>query len=372
MIRNNSLGLPDKEGIGAVGGTVNGAYCSCPLLLGDWRGEDSFEAAGGSALPEESGVVPEGFGEFGEGGGALAVADVVESGDLEAVGFELADLAFDFALLAGGEHGGDLFTDGEEFGIELGMDVVVGKGGVEGGAGDGFVEGDGADFAEDAEAEEEGVVEGVAEGGVEGAEAVEEVGGPEGAGLVDGVGAEPEPAFVVGLFCGRGAGAGDVEDAGGEVGDVADDPGVIAIEVRGDSGAEFHPGFGDFMEGAGGVGVADVDVGEELAVGHGLGEAFVDGVGGAGVGFGDGGGEEGGVFADDVGGAVGAGAVDDGVVEVGVVLGEDGVDGGFEAVGVVEDGGDDGDAWGVHGWARRERVAFFGGYGDGGWKDGRG
>ena len=95
-----------------------------------------------------------------------------------------------------GEGCGDTVADGGEFVIELGP-VADGFGtGVEAEVGEGFVDGGGDDVAVEADLGEEVEVEGVVEGFIEGAEAMGEVGGPEGARLVDGVVEEPAQAFL--------------------------------------------------------------------------------------------------------------------------------------------------------------------------------
>jgi len=94
----------------------------------------------------------------------------------------------------------------------------------------------------------------------------------------------------------------------------------------------------DFLEGVGFVEVVSAEVGEEVAAGK--GEAFIDGVGLAAVGFGNP--ADFGMGAQDFEGGVGGGSVDDEVFDR-MAVGTDGAEAFGEIGALVEGGGDDGE-----------------------------
>ena len=199
------------------------------------------------------------FGGFGGGGDAVVVAAV-----------------------EGGDGGVDVF----EFAV-VGRGAVEDGGGVEGGLGDGVVEGHAAAPAEtdgDGFAVGGGLLEGVVAGGVEIGD--DDVGfhAADGAGDI-GAGGEGFGAAAVGAFAGEEVGCDGDEAVGGElVGDGAGPVGEAEdfVDDEDDGGLVFSFGVDD-VGFEGGFGAGDVDV-DEFAVARGgiaagLGVGFGGGVG---------------------------------------------------------------------------------------------
>ena len=235
------------------------------------------------------------------------------------------------ALLAGREGPEDIVENGIDFGFEGvgGGDRFAG--GMQAEMGQDLFDRDGGNVVVKADAGEEIPVENVTEVFVKGAAGGRQVGGPEGCGLIDAVLVKP----VKGGACIGGLAfikVGTFESIGGKVTKGSAEPGGGFVGER----------FGSSPQRVFFVIVIAVEIAVDGA--GGAGEAFVDGVGLAAVRLGNPEGQMRGIFADDLDRAVGAAAVNDHVLEVGIILREDRVDGLFEKPGLIEAGRDDGDA----------------------------